>query len=148
MQVSRGPSSEKIRSSCSATDSAPRQNCARAAFGWLQRRTRREPEAGALVVVKPVNEWPVVGARPRSTQPAASLRALFDRLDRQFTELQGQLERTAVGFGELKVEQAEIRGLGSGAHRAGATHWPALNEKHIRSEQPTKAYSQRRPTDK
>jgi hypothetical protein len=41
------------------------------------------------------------------------------RLDRQFTELQRQLERKAVGFGELKVEQAKIRGLGSGAHRAG-----------------------------
>src|SRR5262249_8080827 len=63
-----------------------------------------------------------VGARPRSAQPAASLRALFDRLDRQFTELQRQLERTAVGFGELKVEQAEIRGLGSGAQRAEARY--------------------------
>src|SRR5262249_9306479 len=37
----------------------------------------------------------------------------------EFTELQQQLERTAVGFGELKVEQAEIRGLRSGAYRAG-----------------------------
>ena len=78
-----------------------------------------------------------VGARPRSTRPAASLRALFDRLDRQFTELQGQLERTAVGFGELKVEQAEIRGLGSGAQRADD---PLAGVER-------KAYSQR-PTDK
>jgi hypothetical protein len=51
--------------------------------------------------------------------PCSELRRFFGRLDRQFTELQRQLERTAVGFGELKVEQAEIRGLGSGAHRAG-----------------------------
>src|SRR6516225_10047460 len=55
----------------------------------------------------------------------------------EFTELQRQLERTAVGFGELKVEQAEIRGLGSGAHRAGD---PLASVKR-------KAYSQR-PTDK
>ena len=77
-----------------------------------------------------------VGARPRSTQPARA-KALFGRLDRQFTELQRQLERTAVGFGELKVEQAEIRSLGSGAHRAGD---PLAGVKR-------KAYSQR-PTDK
>src|SRR5215472_15991010 len=38
---------EKERFSCSATNSAPSQNCARAAFRWLLRRTRREPEAGA-----------------------------------------------------------------------------------------------------
>src|SRR5262249_62423590 len=38
---------EKERFSCSATNSAPSQNCARAAFRWLWRRTRREPEAGA-----------------------------------------------------------------------------------------------------
>src|SRR5262249_44903345 len=65
-------------------------------------------------------------------------KALFGRLDRQFTELRRrQLERTAVGFGELKVEQAEIRGLGSGAHRAGD---PLASVER-------KAYSQR-PTDK
>jgi hypothetical protein len=50
---------------------------------------------------------------------------------RNFPSGERQLERTAVGFGELKVEQAEIRGLGSGAHGR-PTHWPALNEKHIR----------------
>jgi hypothetical protein len=55
----------------------------------------------------------------------------------EFIELQRQLERTAVGFGELKVEQAEIRGLGSGAHQAGD---PLAGVER-------KAYSQR-PTDK
>jgi hypothetical protein len=49
----------------------------------------------------------------------SELEALFGRLDRQSTELRRQLERTAVGFGELKVEQAEIRGLAEEVLRKG-----------------------------
>src|SRR5215813_15390966 len=45
--VRRTARREKERFSCSATNSAPSQNCSRAAFRWLWRRTRREPEAGA-----------------------------------------------------------------------------------------------------
>jgi hypothetical protein len=44
----------------------------------------------------------VTGWHRRNPQRA---KALFGRLDRQCTELQRQLERTAVVFGELKVEK-------------------------------------------
>jgi hypothetical protein len=46
----------------------------------------------------------VTPSSPESNPQRA--KALFGRFDRQFTELQRQLERTAVGFGELKVEQS------------------------------------------
>jgi hypothetical protein len=67
----------------------------------------------------------VTPASPESNPQQA--KALFGRFDRRFTELQRQLERTAVGFGELKVEQAAKFAAWAAGHTGRAAHWLALN---------------------
>jgi hypothetical protein len=84
---------------------------------------------GAAGLARP-QEHPAHGALHRAV--AASVQGLLAPIDRLSSHLimtpggwgqNGAIEPPAstrsVGFGELEVEQAEIRGLGSGTHRAG-----------------------------